>query len=138
MRKDHPYHFLFSSGVISGIGDRFSQVAVLALILNFTGSGLAVGVVMGMRMLPFLLLAPLGGRLADQMNRKTLLILTDFLRVPVALSFLFVESKEDLWIIYVGVILLACGEAFYSPIRKSSIGAFVEKKDLIKVMHWSR
>ncbi|WP_179134048.1 MFS transporter [Halobacillus massiliensis] len=133
MLKKHPYTRFFGAGLISGVGDRFSQVAVLALILEYTGSGLAVGMVMGLRVIPFLLLSPLGGKLADKLNRKTLLITTDLLRVPIALSFLLISNKSDLWMIYVGVFLLACGEAFYSPIRKSSIGGLVEKKHLIKV-----
>ncbi|MGI8314136.1 MFS transporter [Halobacillus mangrovi] len=131
--KYHPYSYLFFSGIVNGIGDRFSQVAVLTLVLHITGSGLAVGAVLGIRILPFLLLAPLGGKLADRLNKKCLLMATDLLRIPFALSFLFVKSKEDLWIVFVGVIALSCGEAFYLPVRKSTIAEITDKTILIKV-----
>ncbi|ARI77722.1 MFS transporter [Halobacillus mangrovi] len=131
--KHHPYRYLFYSGIVNGIGDRFSQVAVLTLVLHITGSGLAVGAVLGIRILPFLLLSPLGGKLADRLNKKYLLIATDLLRIPFALSFLFVQSKEDLWIVFAGVIALSCGEAFYLPVRKSTIAAMAEESILMKV-----
>ncbi|MCP3030592.1 MFS transporter [Halobacillus sp. A1] len=115
------------------MGDRFSQVAVLALVLNLTGSGLMVGLVMGARIIPYIILSPLGGRLADRYDRRTLMILTDSIRFPFALLFLFVETQEDLWVVYTAVIVLACGEAFYQPIRKSTISSLVEKESLLKV-----
>ncbi|UVI28465.1 hypothetical protein [Paenibacillus spongiae] len=37
------------------MGDRFSQVAVLGLLLSVTGSGLAVGITFAIRLIPYLL-----------------------------------------------------------------------------------
>ncbi|UOR13051.1 MFS transporter [Halobacillus amylolyticus] len=129
----HPYSYLFCSGIVNGIGDRFSQVAVLALLLELTDSGLAVGIVMGMRVLPYLVLSPIAGKLADVWDRRKIMIVTDVVRVPFALSFLFVQSVEDLWIIYVSMFVLACGEAIYQPVRKSSIGVIVDQQHYTKV-----
>ncbi|GGF12699.1 MFS transporter [Halobacillus andaensis] len=127
------YLYLFRAGIVNGIGDRFSQVAVLALVLEITGSGLLVGLVMGIRVVPYLIFSLLGGKLADRFNRRMLMIVTDLIRFPFALIFLFVESSEQLWILYVGVAVLACGEAFYQPVRKSTIGSIVKKNQLAKV-----
>ena len=60
LHAEPDYRQLFMAGLVNGIGDRFSQVAMLALILGTTGSGLAVGLALGLRVFPFLLLAPLG------------------------------------------------------------------------------
>ncbi|ANS73467.1 hypothetical protein AWM70_01775 [Paenibacillus yonginensis] len=127
------YTRLFLSGLVNGIGDRFSQVAMLSLILNLTGSGMAVGLTMGIRFLPFLLFAPLGGRMADKLSRKKMMIAADLMRVPVALSFLLVHTERDLWIIYAASFLLAVGEAIYGPVRKSSIPLLVKKEELMTV-----
>ncbi|UOQ43270.1 MFS transporter [Halobacillus salinarum] len=133
MLLKHPYKHLFFSGIVNGVGDRFSQVAVLTLLLDLTGSGLAVGTAMGIRILPYLLLSPAVGRLSDAVNPRFLLIGTDLVRVPFAFIFLLVHSKEDLWIVYAGLIVLSCGEAFYQPVRKSSIAKITEKNRLMKV-----
>lgn len=87
LKQEKSYRKLFAAGIINGIGDRFSQVAMLTLIIQLTGSGLAVGVTMALRLLPFLLFGPLGGRLADRFSRKRVLITTDLVRIFFALSF---------------------------------------------------
>ncbi|WFT76339.1 MFS transporter [Halobacillus naozhouensis] len=115
------------------MGDRFSQVAVLALLLELTGSGLAVGILMGMRVLPYLILSPVAGKFADIWDRRKMMMVTDIARVPFAFSFLFVQSQDDLWILYSSMFVLACGEAIYQPVRKSSIGVLVEEQHYAKV-----
>lgn len=132
-KQEKYYRRLFLAGVVNGIGDRFSSVAVLALILELTGSGLAVGMTLAIRLLPYLIFAPIGGRLADRFSRKNILVTTDLVRIVFALSFLMVHGKEDLWIVYVSTFMLAAGEAIYSPTRKSTIPQLVNKENLIKV-----
>ncbi len=133
IKSANPYRQLFLAGIVNGIGDRFSSVAVLAMLLQITGSGLAVGMTLAIRLLPFVIFAPLGGRLADRFSRKMILVATDLIRIVFALSFLLVQTKEDLWIIYLSSFMLAAGEAIYSPVRKSAILQLVNKEQLLKV-----
>jgi Na+/melibiose symporter-like transporter len=127
------YSRLFTAGLINGIGDRFTGIAVLALVLQLTGSGMAVGISLGVRLLPYLFLAPLGGLLGSKFSRKYIMIATDIMRVPVALAFLWVDGEDRLWLLYTASFLLAAGEAIYSPIRKSSIPLLVTKDSLLTV-----
>jgi MFS family permease len=131
--KEKQYRKLFLAGVINGVGDRFSQVATLTLLLQLTGSGFAVGVTMALRLLPFLIFGPFGGRLADRYSRKTLLVVTDLARIAFALSFLLVHTRQDIWIIYVSSFILASGEAIYAPTRKATLPLLISKKQLVKV-----
>lgn len=132
-RKSKGYSRLFAAGLVNGIGDRFSSVAMLALILQVTGSGMAVGISLGMRVLPFLFMAPLGGMLAGRLPRKTIMMAVDLLRVPVALSFLLVDGAGRLWLLYAGSFIMAAGEALYSPVRKSSIPLLAGPDSLHKI-----
>ncbi|MFK4439460.1 MFS transporter [Paenibacillus sp. RC21] len=115
------YRKLFVAGIINGIGDRFCQIALLALIYQLTGSGLSVGIMLGLRVIPFLILSPVSGVLISSISRRTFMMTTDLLRGGAALAFLSVHSNEDMWIVYGVSTLLACGEALYAPARKSSI-----------------
>ncbi|MGG2015670.1 MFS transporter [Bacillus sp. S10(2024)] len=133
VNEEKQYQKLFLAGIVNGIGDRFSSVAVLAMLLHVTGSGFAVGMTLAIRLIPSLIFGPIGGMLADQFSRKTILVITDLIRIPFALSFLFVQSKEDIWIVYFSSFILAAGEAIYGPARKSTIPQLVNKKHLIKV-----
>ncbi len=127
------YSRLFAAGLINGIGDRFSSVAMLALVLQLTGSGMAVGISLGVRVLPYLFMAPLGGMLATRLPRKAIMIVVDLLRIPVALSFLLVNGESRLWVLYAGSFLMAAGEAIYSPVRKSSIPLLADASALLRI-----
>ena len=132
-RQEKNYLRLFLAGIVNGIGDRFSQVALFALLLKLTGSGLAVGIALAVRVVPFLLFAPLGGFLADRFSRKNILIITDLARIAFAVSFVFVNHTSDIWVVYLSTFVLAAGEAIYAPARKSFIPLLVKKENLIKI-----
>ncbi|UPK44662.1 MFS transporter [Paenibacillus pabuli] len=133
LQKESGYRRIFIAGLVNGIGDRFSQVAMLSLILSITGSGLAVGLVLGLRVIPFLVLAPTGGLLTMHFSRRTIMLFTNLLRVPLALSYLFVKQANDLWILYTVSTLLACAEALYAPVRKSGIPLLVQPGNLLNI-----
>ena len=44
--------------------------------LHLTGSGVALGIVVGLQFLPMLLFGPFGGLVADRTNKRTLLFAT--------------------------------------------------------------
>ncbi|OPG99244.1 hypothetical protein B2I21_06205 [Chryseobacterium mucoviscidosis] len=133
LQKESEYRKFFVAGLVNGIGDRFSQVAMLSLILSTTGSGVAIGLALGLRVLPFLLLAPAGGMLTMRFSRRKIMLLTNLIRVPLALSYLLVNSADDMWILYTASTLLACGEAIYAPVRKSGIPLLVQPENLLKI-----
>ncbi|MNW47613.1 enterobactin exporter EntS [compost metagenome] len=130
---DRQYRKLFAAGIINGMGDRFCQIALLALIYRLTGSGFSVGIMLGLRVIPFLVLSPAAGALITRISRRMLMMTTDLFRGLAALAFLSVHSPEDIWIIYGVSTLLACGEALYAPARKSSIPLLVHPSELLKV-----
>jgi MFS family permease len=115
LKEEKNYFKLFCAGIVNGIGDRFSQVALLALLLELTGSGFAVGIALAIRVVPFLLFGPFGGYLADRFSRKKILMITDLSRIAFAISFVFVNNESNIWIIYVSTFVLAAGEAIYAP-----------------------
>ncbi|MFY4773645.1 hypothetical protein [Metabacillus sp. RGM 3146] len=109
LKEEKDYRKLFLSGVVNGIGDRFSQVAMLALLLKITGSGMTVGLAMAIRLVPFLFFGPVGGYLADRLPKRTIMVVTDMIRIFFAISFIFVKSSSDVWIIYASSFMLALG-----------------------------
>ncbi|MCM3488163.1 MFS transporter [Alkalihalophilus marmarensis] len=131
--KETNYQFLFWAGIINGIGSRISQIAIFGLLYQLTGSGMAIGFVLAIRMIPFLILAPIGGMLADRFSKKNLLFTVDLIRIPVIMSFLLVQDPSDIWLIYVITFFLACLEAVYVPTRMSAIPALVKQDRLIDI-----
>ncbi|MGZ7440014.1 MFS transporter [Paenibacillus sp. TH7-28] len=133
LHEEKQYARLFTAGIVNGIGDRFSQVAVLGLLLSLTGSGLAVGITFAIRLIPYLLFGPLGGMLADRFSKKSIMIFTDIARFFFALTPLLVRHADDVWIIYVSSFVLSAGEALYAPARMSVIPRLVRRENLLAV-----
>jgi predicted MFS family arabinose efflux permease len=131
LRSERYYRRLLSASLLSGIGDWFNSVALLSLLLHLTASGLAVGITLAARTLPYLVMGPIGGSLADRVNRKTILVVSDFARALLALSFLFIRSADDVWIAYAGTLGLVLFSALFSPARTAVIPQLVQPKHVM-------
>ncbi|TQS71029.1 MFS transporter [Ornithinibacillus gellani] len=132
-KSEKNYRQLFWSGAINGIGNRFNQVAMLALLYSITGSGLSIGIYFAIRLIPFLIFAPLGGMLADRFPKKHILIWLDMARIPLACIPLFVHDANGIWLLYIGLFSLAICEAIYAPTRMSVIPALVKSDKILYV-----
>lgn len=133
LRQEPSYRRLFAAGLVNGIGDRFSQVAVLGMLLSLTGSGLAVGLTFAIRLVPYLVFGPIGGWLADRFTKKSIMLFTDAIRIFFALTPLLVRDVGNVWIIYVSSFALSAGEAIYAPARMSLIPRLVRRENLLAV-----
>lgn len=132
-RLKQSYRKVFTAGIINGIGDRFNQVAVLAMVLSITGSGVAVGGALAIRIIPYLFFSPLGGWLSTVFSLKRIMVVTDLVRILFALSLLLVDGSKDLWIVYTVLFLLAGSEAIYQPVRRTYLSRHMDKEDLLRV-----
>jgi predicted MFS family arabinose efflux permease len=65
---------------VSEIGDWLYNVALLALVFERTGSSAWLGITLAARMLPWGAFGPLGGVLADRIDRRALMIGSDLVR----------------------------------------------------------
>ncbi|OEH92825.1 MFS transporter [Bacillus solimangrovi] len=133
LRTEKSYRHLFVAGIVNGIGDRFSQVAVLALLLQLTGSGFAVGLLLAIKLIPAFFVSPFVGSLTERFSQKSILVFTDFARIVFALTYILANTSSDIWILYVSTFFLAIGEAIYQPVRKSLIATTVSKERLTRV-----
>ncbi|GGJ77782.1 MFS transporter [Virgibacillus salexigens] len=130
LSKEKSYRRLVFANFISGIGDWFSSVAILSLLLQLTGSGLAVGITLAARTLPFLIMGPLSGYLSDRINKKIILVVSDFSRIFLALSLLLVNSESNIWIAYVVTVSLVVFSALSLPARQSLIPQIVRPSNI--------
>ena len=75
------YRRFFAGQVVSISGNWMQIVAEMWLIVQLTGSGTAVGIAAGLQFLPMLLLGSWGGVLADRLDKRRLLTITQTLMV---------------------------------------------------------
>src|SRR6476661_6057009 len=110
------------------------RVAQDWLVLELAaGSGAtALGITTGLQFLPFLLLTPFAGLVADRMPKQRLLQLTNLgMAVPArVLGLLAVTGTAEVWHVWVLALLLGAASAFDGPARQSFVSELVEPADL--------
>lgn len=122
---------LWLGQVVSQMGDWFNTIALYTIILNLTGSGRAVGLLMVARFVPSFIFGPVSGVLADRFSRRTIMIVSDVLRAFVVLGFLFVRRADQLWIIYVLTVMQLALSTFFEPAKTAAIPSIVSDRELV-------
>ena len=125
------YRLFFTGQGISLIGTWMQRIALSWLVYRLTNSAFLLGVVGFAGQIPASILAPLGGVLADRLNRQRFLILLQTLAMIQAfiLAFLVLTHTIAFWHILSLSILLGLINAFDIPTRQSFVIEMVEKKE---------
>jgi MFS family permease len=130
LRRNRNYRRTWLGQVVSETGDYFNNIAVFSLVIQTTGSGLAVSGVMLARAIPAMLAGPVAGVLLDRMDRKHVMIASDLVRAVVALGFLLCLDGRRTWLLYVLSALLMFASPFFSSGRAAILPTIAGKDDL--------
>jgi MFS family permease len=123
---------LWIGQVISELGNWFNFIAALGLArVVSNASAEATTIILIVRLVPFTLFGPLAGAFVDRWSRRTVMIVTDLLRLVVALGFLLVRGPEDLWIAYLCTALLSVFGAFFDAAKNAVVPNITGEKDLL-------
>jgi MFS family permease len=109
------------------------RVAQDWLVLQLTASSaVALGITTGLQFLPFLLLSPFAGLVADRLPKRVLLQLTNVgMAVPaLILGVLAVTGVAEIWHVYTLALVLGVASAFDAPARQSFVNEIVDTDDL--------
>jgi predicted MFS family arabinose efflux permease len=131
LRQNRDFRNLMLGRFISQMGDWFNSIAIFTLLLNLTGSGESVAIVLIIKLLPTFFFGPLAGVVADRFNRKTIMLASDILRGFTVLGFLLIDSAEQVWIVYLLTALQIMLSTFFEPAESASIPNIISRKDLI-------
>jgi len=102
------------------------------LVYRLTNSAFLLGLVGFTSQIPIFLLTPFAGVLADRMNRRRVLVVTQTLAMIQAfvLTTLVLTGTTAVWQIVCLSVFLGVVDAFDMPIRQSFMVEIVERKDL--------
>ncbi|MCU1472082.1 MFS transporter [Amnibacterium sp.] len=115
----------------SQCGDWLYNVALLVFVFDRTHSVLWVSVTTVMRVLPIVVLGPLGGALADRFDRRRLMILSDVLRAALMLLLtVVVVSGAPVVLAPVLAGLATAASIAYPPATAASTPKLVPAADL--------
>lgn len=82
--------------------------------------------------LPEVLLTPLGGVIADRLDRRKIMIKLDILASVSVLSYIFAVRSENVNFLFLATVVRSIIQAIYDPTTKSIVPMFVTDPEELK------
>ena len=106
------YFPLWLGQLISNFGDTLHYIALVVLVFELTGQGVAVAGLVAAEVVPVLVLGPVAGVVIDRFSRKAVLIDADLFRAALVLTLLWPQGTWHAYLVAAG---LAAGNTFFNP-----------------------
>ncbi len=130
LRRNRDFRRVYIASAISLGGDWFLLVALFGLVLDLTHSPILVSLLLAVQNLPLFLLAPLGGALADRLDRRKLMVACDVARTVITIGFLLVRTSGTVGLAFGLLAGLASFAAAFDPASSAALPNLVEEDDL--------
>jgi MFS family permease len=129
------YRYLLSGAFLSSFGLQMLSVAVSWDLYLQTRSALVLGNVGFVQVAPFLLFSLFAGHVADRYDRRTVMLVTQF--IYVAASLLLAFGLHSVLAIYGCLLLTAIARTFQGPARGAILPQIVPAKALRNAITWN-
>ncbi|MDI3311457.1 MAG: MFS transporter [Thermoanaerobacterium sp.] len=130
-KKD--FIFLVIGQIISIFGNQILRYALPLYLLNQTGSSVLFGTILACSFIPMLLLFPIGGIIADRVNKRSIMVILDFsTAMLISLFYLLVGKIDIVLLMAITMIILYGIQGAYQPAVKASVPMLVESEYIMK------
>jgi MFS family permease len=132
LRRHRNYRIFFTGQIVSLAGTWMQNVALAWLVIELSGSPLAIGALAFWRFLPFMVFGLAAGVVADRFDSRKLVMATQgaAMAVSIALAFVTLTDTATLPIVYVLAALGGVALAFDAPGRQSLTFQMVGPREL--------
>ena len=115
------YRLYYIGQIISTSGTFMQSVAQAWLVLQLTDSGLALGITSTLQYIPFLVLGPYGGVVADRFPKRKILYCTQSISgiLALTLGLLVATGLVQVWMVYALASCLGLVTVFDNPARQT-------------------
>ncbi len=134
--KIRNYRLYMTGQAISTTGTWMQNIAMSWLVLDITGSGTALGVVIALQFLPLLFLGPWGGVLVDRFPKRNILYITQSTQgiVSIVIAYLVYTNSATLWEVYALALMLGITSIVDNPARQTFIPEMVGEEHLMNAI----
>lgn len=136
--KNRTYRHLFAAQVIALLGTGLATVALGLLAWQIAGdqAGVVLGTALAIKMLAYVILAPIASAMADRIPRRRMLVGLDLIRAAVVFALPFVN---EVWQIYVLIFMMQAASAGFTPTFQATIpDVFPDEQDYTRALSLSR
>ena len=125
--RNRNYRLYFTGQLLSMMGTWMQAVALAFLVLRLTGSGTALGLATAARFMPIFVFGPFGGLIADRLDKRRVLYVTQTLSGLIAgvFALLIGAGVIEMWMVYFLSLVLGGINVFDNPARQSFIAEMV-------------
>lgn len=130
--RNRNFRLFFIGQMISNTGNWLTIIAITLLVLNLTHSGLAVGLLAACQYGPILFLSAWAGAIADNMDKRKLLLVTQTLEMgqSIALAIIAFSPNPSIPLLFITAFAGGVFLAFDNPLRRSFVSEMVRPEDL--------
>ncbi|MFP3043169.1 MFS transporter [Treponema primitia] len=119
--------------IISIFGNQIVRFALPLYLLNKTGSSVLFGTILAVSFIPMLLLFPIGGIIADRLNKRNIMVILDFSTAILIFLFYVLSGKIDIVpLMAVTMIILYGIQGAYQPAVQASVPVLVEMEHIMQ------
>ncbi|QQO11390.1 MFS transporter [Breznakiella homolactica] len=119
--------------VISIFGNQILRYALPLYLLNQTGSAALFGTILAVSFIPMIVLFPVGGIIADRVNKRNIMVILDFCTAILIFLFYLLAGRLDIVpLMAVTMIILYGIQGAYQPAVKASVPVLVETDHIMK------
>jgi MFS family permease len=132
LKKYPDFRRLWASGLISYFGSMITYVALPFQVKELTNSFLAVGLIGLVEIAPLIIFGLYGGVLADRVNRKVMIWVTEFASMFLTAILLInaLLPNPKLWVLYVVAALFSAVDGLQRPSADAILPRLVGHDDL--------
>src|ERR1041385_5018493 len=129
--RHRDFRLLWMGQIVSVTGSQMQMAAINWHIYLLTGSPLALGLVGACRAVPIILCSLMGGVVADVVDRRRLMMVTQsiMLGCSATLAFVTFSGMTKVWPIFVLTAIASAAWAFDTPARQSLLPMLVPLHD---------
>lgn len=132
--KNRNFFFLWLGQIISQIGDRLNQMALIGFIAQRSpGNALQLATLLSFTILPVFVVGPIAGVYVDRWDRRKTMFVCDFLRglLVLLIPLYIIDAKMSLLPLYCVVFLLFSIGRFFVPAKLAIVPELVPKEQLL-------
>ena len=132
------FRHLFAAQIVALLGTGLATVALGLLAYDLSGgnAGMVLGTVFALKMVAYVAIAPIAGAFANQVPRRTMLVVLDCVRAAVACLLPFVAAP---WQIFTLIFIMQAASAAFTPTFQATLPDILpDEKDYTRGLSLSR
>lgn len=136
--RNRVYRHLLAAQIVALTGTGLATVALGLLAFDLAGNaaGMVLGTALTIKMVAYVLVAPIAAAVAERLDRRKMLVVLDLVRAVVAVCLPFVT---EIWQVFVLIFILQSASAGFTPAFQATIpDVLTDEHDYTKALSLSR